>query len=694
MHRSLGLLLLPVLAAAAWSAAPPSPPLAAGRAALQGLPLRFEANQGQWSSEVRYLARGGNVKIALTGRGPSLRLPGSGRVDLLLEGAASPRIEPLEPLAARTDYFVGDRSAWHTGIASYARVRYQQIYPGIDVVYYGNQNRLEYDFLLAPRANPDSIRMRFRGADRLHITPQGDLEVSSGGTTVVEKRPVVRQGALAVDGRYVLLARDVAAFRIGSYDRSRPLVIDPLLVYSTYMGGAANDQVTAVKLGPNGLLYVAGSTNNSDMPYINGAYSNVNVGVTNVFVTILDTSAAGGFRPVYFSYLGGQRIDVPTALTLDSQGNVYVTGNTTSPGFPMVGNSVMTTNGSNLTEAFMFVLNPSGYGQVSLLYSTFLGGTQGNTFGNAIDVDQAGNIFVVGTTLAGDFPITANAYQTGLWGGQDAFLIEINTGTTTPIYSTFLGGELDDDGRGVAVAPNGLVYLAASTESTEFPMAGYSYQGSPVGNYDLVLAVLDPSQFGGESLVYATYFGGSDSEEVRAMAVDPEGNLLLTGYTLSSDFPVTSDAAQPTYGGNGDIFIAVVNPFDPRFLLYSTYLGGSDCEVGYAIGSDAQSNLYVTGYTLSPDLPVTANAPQRAWPQGVDIVAAKVVPHVAGLGGFGYVTYFGGPSINSGQALAVAADGTLYVGGFTGGVLTTTTNAFQGAFGGGVQDGFLFVLSQ
>jgi hypothetical protein len=705
MYRSLGSLSLLALAVGCLDAAPPAPTLAAARAALQGLPLRFEANQGQWSPDVRYLARSGGVKVALTDRGPSVGLPGAGRVDLVLEGAAPPRIQPLEPLAARTDYFVGERSNWHTGVTSYARVRYAQVYRGIDAIYYGSQGRLEYDFLLAPGADAGSIRMRFRGADRLRITSAGDLEVQAGDATLIEKRPAVRQGDVAVAGRYVLLSHDVAAFRVGRYDRTRPLVIDPLLVYSTYMGGAADDQINAVKLTANGMLYVTGSTNNSDMPYINGAYSNVSVGVTNIFVTILDTSAAGGFRPTYFSYIGGSAVDIPLAMVLDAQGNVYIAGTTQSANFPMVGNSLLstyptvptsisTTITTVLTEGFVLELNPAGYGEVSLLYSTFLGGTEGNTYANAIDLDQAGNIYVVGTTLAGDFPVTGNAYQTGLWGGQDTFLTEFSTSTATPFYSTLLGGELDDDGRAVAVAPNGLVYMAASTESTEFPMAGFSYSGNLTGGYDLIVAVLDPSQFGTESLIYATYLGGSASEEVRGMAVDASGNLLLTGYTLSSDFPVTPDAAQPTYGGNGDIFVAVVNPFNPQFLLYSTYLGGSDAEVGYAIGADAQNNIYVTGYTLSTDLPTTPNAPQRFYPGGVDIVAAKVIPHVAGPSGFGYVTYFGGASINSGQTLAVAPDGTLYVAGFTGGVLTTTSNAVQGGYGGGVKDGFLLVLSQ
>ena len=705
MYRSLGLLSLLALAVGCLNAAPPAASLAAARAALGALPLRFEANQGQWSPDVRYLARSGGVKVALTDRGPSVGLPGAGRVDLVLEGAAAPRIEALEPLAARTDYFIGPRSNWHTGVTSYARVRYSQVYRGIDTVYYGNQGRLEYDFLLAPGADAGAIRMRFRGADRLRITPAGDLEVEAGGATLIEKRPAVRQGDVAIAGRYVLLARDLAAFRVGRYDRTRPLVIDPLLVYSTYIGGSGDDQVNAVRLTANGLLYVTGSTNSGNMPFINGAYSNAPLpGATNIFLAILDTSAAGGFQPTYFGYIGGSTADIPLAMVLDAQGDVYLTGTTTSLDFPMVGNSILATfptistsgviaNTTGLTQAFVLELNPALYGEVSLLYTTFLGGTQGNTSGNAIDLDQAGNIYVVGTTLTGDFPVTPNAYQTSLWGGQDTFLIEFNTSTAAPFYATFLGGELDDDGRAVAVAPNGLVYMAASTESTEFPMAGFSYQGSPVGGYDLIVAVLDPTQFGTESLIYSTYLGGSASEEVRGMAVDGNGNLLLTGYTLSSDFPVTPDAAQPAYGGNGDIFVCVVNPFTPQFLLYSTFLGGSDADVGYGIGVDAQNNIYVTGYTLSADLPVTPNAPEPLYPQGVDIVAAKVIPHVAGPNGFGYVTYFGGASINSGQALAVAPDGTLYVAGFTGGVLTTTSNAALGSYGGGITDGFLFVLS-
>jgi hypothetical protein len=498
----------------------------------------------------------------------------------------------------------------------------------------------------------------------------------------------------------------VAAFRLGRYDHSRALVIDPFLVYSTYIGGSGNDNVTAVRLTPGGLLYVTGSTDSTNMPYINGAYANQiwNSASTNVFLAILDTTAAGGYQPTYFGYIGGYGTDTPLAMTVDAQGIAYISGTTTSTTFPMVGNSLYptfpvpatassTTTSNGLTQTFIMKLNPALYGEVSLMYSTFLGGTLANTYGNAIDLDGAGNIYVVGTTLSGDFPVTPSAYQNTLWGGQDTFLTVFSTNSATPLYSTFLGGEMDDDGRGVAVAANGLVYMAATTSSTEFPMAGYSYQGNSAGGYDVILAVLDPTQFGTESLIYATYLGGSASEEVRGMAVDGNGNVLLTGYTLSSDFPVTADAAQPANGGNGDIFVAVVNPFTPQFLLYSTFLGGSDSEVGYGIGADAQNNLYVTGYTLSTDLPVTPNAPLPVNSGGVEIVAAKIVPHVAGPSGFGYVTYFGGQSISSGQTLAVAPDGTLYFAGFTGGDITITGDAAQGGYGGGITDGFLVVFT-
>jgi hypothetical protein len=225
-------------------------------------------------------------------------------------------------------------------------------------------------------------------------------------------------------------------------------------------------------------------------------------------------------------------------------------------------------------------------------------------------------------------------------------------------------------------------------------MAGYSYQNVRLGPVDMVLGLMDLTQSGTNSLVYATYFGGSDMDEARAIAVDPKGNLIVTGYTMSSDFPVTGDSVQSVYGGNGDAFVAVVNPAVPGFVLYSTYLGGSDGDVGYAVASDAAGYIYVTGYTLSGDFPTTTNAPQQQWGQGIDVFVTKLKRGVAGQAGLQYSTYLGDENVNVGRGLAVAPDGTAYVAGSTEGVWPVWPNPSQGTYGGGSSDGFVLVLSK
>ena len=229
---------------------------------------------------------------------------------------------------------VGPRTQWHTGIANYARVRYQSVYPGIDVVYYGNQNQLEYDFVLAPGANPDAIRLNFRGDVHVSLTPAGDLALDSNGTQILQKAPVIYQDNRRIKGRYTLLAHNQVGFRLDRYDRTRPLVIDPILVYCTYMGSSGTDRVTAMKMGPNGLLYVTGSTNTGEMLYIDGAYDNFNDGLTDVFLAIIDTTANGNFALKYFSYYGGSNNDTPLALDVDSKGVAYIAGSTTSVDLP------------------------------------------------------------------------------------------------------------------------------------------------------------------------------------------------------------------------------------------------------------------------------------------------------------------------------------------------------------------------
>ena len=274
------------------------------------LPLRFEQNGGQWDPAVRFTARSKGSNLQLTAHGPAFQV-GSSRVEIgLAHGNPSPVIEPLDRLPATTNYMVGPRSQWRTGIANFARVRYQGVYPGIDVVYYGNQNQLEYDFVLAPGANPDAIRLNFKGDVKVSLTPAGDLALDSNDSQILQKAPVIYQDKRPIKGRYTLLAHNQVGFRLARYDRTRPLVIDPILVYCTYMGSSGADRVTAMKMGPKGQLYITGSTNTGEMQYIDGAYNNFSAGLTDIFLAIVDTTANGNFALKYFSYLGGGNVDI------------------------------------------------------------------------------------------------------------------------------------------------------------------------------------------------------------------------------------------------------------------------------------------------------------------------------------------------------------------------------------------------
>ncbi|HXB69212.1 MAG TPA: SBBP repeat-containing protein [Candidatus Acidoferrales bacterium] len=686
--------------------------VARAQAALAQLPLRFEENRGQWSSAVRYAARAGGYTLQLSADGAALAMPGAEHVDaervemVLVKANPAAEIVGLDRMPARTDYFVGSRQHWRTGVANYPRVQYRGVYPGIDVVYYGNQRSLEYDFVVQPGADPRAIRLQFRGgakaADakvKVNVTAEGDLALDLNGQRILQKKPLVYQdtagGRRLVAGRYALVGRNEVALRLGDYDRTRTLVIDPVLVYCTYLGSSGADQITAMKLDSKGLLYITGSTTTGEIPFVNGAYNNNNAGLTDIFLAIVNTATADrSFPLVYFSYLGGAALDIPLGIDVDSKGVVYLTGTTTSTDFPVVGNSIANTGSGTEQQAFVSVIDPSQYGGVSLTYSTYLGGTTGTNAGRGIAVGPNGHIYVIGTTASTDFPVTTSAYAQVLFGPRDAFLCQLDPNSTSLVYSTYLGGELDDDGRSIAVGSNGLVYFAATTDSLQFPMEGPGFrQTQQQGVIGIIIGVMDMSQFGEPSLVYSTYFGGNavgDVSEARKIVLDSKNRVMVTGYTLSSAFPTTPDAIQLRAGGNGDVFVSIVNPSDPpRFLVYSTYLGGSQGEVAYDLAGDAAGNIYVTGYTLSPDFPVKS-APQAAWGNGTNLFIAKIQPGTAGQTGLLFSTYFGAAGVYVGNGIAVGPDGSVYTAGYSTVGLPSSANG--NGFAGGVSDGFLIVI--
>jgi hypothetical protein len=685
MHRKFGLFSLVCCAATLCAAAPTEPAVPQAQSTLARLPLRFEENRGQWDPAVRFAARSGGATLQLTSRGPAFQV-GASHVEIgLVHGNSSPEISPLDKMPAVTNYLIGARDQWHTGIGNYARVSYRNVYPGIDVVYYGNQNQLEYDFVLAPGANPDAIRLKFNGDVKVSLTPAGDLALRSSDAEILQKAPVIYQDGRQIKGRYTLVANNQVGFHLERYDRSRKLVIDPILVYCTYMGSSGADRVTALKLMPNGLLYVTGTTTTGEMPYIDGAYNNLSSGFTDIFLGIIDTN--NNFQLKYFSYLGGGNNDVPLALDVNATGVAFMGGSTNSTNFPVAGNSVQTTGAGSSVAGFVAVIDPALYGGDSLIYSTFLGGDTGNTSVNGLVIDSANFIYVIGTTRATDFPVTTSGYAQVLYGSQDAFLAKIDLSSSSMAYSTFLGGELTDEGRSIAVGTDGRVYFAAVTVSTQFPLEGPSFRQNLNGGEDIVVGMMDMTQSGTPSLIYSSYLGGSDIDEVRKISLDAKNNVILTGFTLSSDFPVTADAVQRNPQGNTDAFVSVVNPNNPPgFLVYSTYFGGTQGEVAYDVKAAANGNIYFTGYTLSDDL-FTVGAYQPFYGFGIDLFIAAIKPGTPGRAGIVYCTYGGATGTYVPSSLVLGADGSVYVAGYGNVGLPITTAGYAG----GITDGFILV---
>ena len=668
--------------------------LAAGvprtREALAALPLYFEANQGQWAPGVLFEARSGSYSVSLTRSGARVASAEGRRISVSFVNAnRRPLVRGTDPLASHSNYFVGPRKNWRTGVPHFGRVRYQGVYPGIDVVYYGSPKHLEYDLVLQPGADPGRIAIAFGGATRLELTPEGDLAVETAGARFVQKRPYIYQGTRQVDGRYRLLARNVAGIEVAAYDRSLPLTVDPVLVYSSLLGGQGADEVTAVKIDPAGMIYAAGYVTTGSLASTDGTTQNADS--SDAFVAKIDPTAAGGASIVYFSYLGGTKADVVTAMALDGSGNIYLTGTTYSSDYPTVGSAFQTSLGAGTErDAFVAKIQP---GRGDLVYSSFLGGKDIDE-GHGIDVDRAGKIYVTGTTRSSDFPTTSSGYATQIWEQQDSFVAKIDPDASPSlVYSTFLGGELSDDGRSIAVAPDGTVYVAGSTVSTLFPIeGGNSYRTSLQGGVDIFLAHMDLTKSGTASMPYSTYIGGSGLEEVRKIVVDAEGKVVLTGYTLSDDFPVTADALRPKPGGNGDAFVLRfdASAAPDAAVLYGTYFGGSGGDVAQDVAVDAKGVVYIAGYTLSADLPVTPDTIQPEYNNGVEAFVARLDLAARSTT---FCTYLGKDGIHVASAVAVGPDGTMVAGGLTPRQdVYATDGAVQPTYSGGLSDGFVVVI--
>ena len=708
------------------------------------LPLSFEINQGQTDSRVKFLSRGSGYSLFLTGDEAVLSLrksnsngkrqmakgknefqrspfdgPGS-----LLERPASfqfpvsnfqtpaanndPRttdallrmklvganshasVIGLEELPGKSNYFIGsDPKKWRTNVPNYAKVKYANVYPGVDLVYYGNQGQLEYDFVVSPGADPGRIALELAtGQSKIQnlkskIAKDGDLVAGTDDGEVTFHKPVIYQPATyneprttnkeLIEGKYMLAGNRVT-FEVANYDKTRPLVIDPVLAYSTYLGGSGGDGGSGIAVDASGNAYVTGNTFSSDFPTTAGAFqTSFGGGYGNAFVTKLN---AAGSALIYSTYLGGSGLDGGSNIVVDASGNVYVAGGTSSSDFPTTPGGFQTTcidcQPGGREDAFVTKLNAAGS---ALVYSTYLGE---DVFGpGGIAVDASGNAYMTGSTSSSNFPTTPGAFQTTFGGvGEDAFVTKLNAAGSALVYSTFLGS---GSASGVAVDASGNAYVTGSAGSG-FPTTPGAFQTTYGGGGDAFVTKLNAA---GSALVYSTYLGGSNADDGFGLAIDASGDAYVTGSTYSSDFPVTPGAFQTTFRGGRDVFITKLDAAGSA-LVYSTYLGGTgsgyDFTLGFGIVTDASGNAYVTGYTGSSDFPTSA--PVQATFGGLyDAFVTKLNATGSALL---YSTYLGGSDNDQGYGIALDASGNAYVTGetYSDSDFPITPFAFQAKRGG------------
>jgi uncharacterized protein (TIGR03437 family) len=643
------------------------------------IPLSFEPNRGQAPAQVQYLARGSFYTLYLARGETVLAAHDQSPLRTRLSGAnLSARITGEAPQASTSNYFVGkDSRKWHTSVPNYGRVRYVGVYPGIDLVYYGKDGHLEYDWIVAAGADPARIRMVFDSADQLRIDQDGDLVIPAVNSEYRHRRPIIYQ---EIAGERVLVAGMWAVhgkeglFQIGSYDHRKELVIDLPLIYSTYQGGNGLDYAYAIAVDSIGNTYVTGGTGSANFPTTGPLQSGLR-GAEDVFVTKINPSGSAKF---YSTYLGGGGMDEGKGISVDVQGNAYVTGSAGSIDFPTK-NAIQPIQGGS-GDAFLAKLNPAGS---ALVYSTYLGGNALDS-GSAIALDAAGNAYVVGTTFSPNFP-TRNPFQSAKGAQQDAFVAKINAAGSAWVYATYLGGNNVDEGNAIAVDAIGNAYVTGYTASTDFPLAS-PFRSSNTGSVDAFVTKLNPA---GSALVYSTYLGGSATDYGTAIAVDSSGSAYVTGVVTSEDFPL-ANPIDNTLGSHAvdDAFVAKFNPAGSA-LVYSTYLGGGGQDDPYALAIDQAGNVYVTGRTNSSDFPLTN--PIQTTRFAFDMFVTEI--NAAGSARL-FSTFIGGTGSESGRGIAVDRLGNIHVAGEGTSTDFPVVRALQGTNGGGTvpQDGLVLLL--
>lgn len=665
---------------------------------LSRLPLAFEKNIGQFDANVRFASRTPEFAMGLTSNGAILTLGGA-TASLRMVGGSPSEPEAVDRLPGETNYLIGDRSRWKTSVARYSQVRYQNVYPGIDITYYGSELKLEYDFVLQPGSDPSAIRLAYDGVDRIARNGKGDLILNIAGRQMIQRRPVAYQIAKGrralVSVQYQLHADSgLVGLRVGPYDRSRTLIIDPVLDYGTFLGGTGLDGANSVAVDAAGNAYIAGYTRSPNLPPSaqRSPFQQSIRGSGDAFIAKLNPAGNG---LVYLTYLGGTADDQAKSIAVDTAGNAYVCGVTTSADFPVKGPS--TSQLAGRTDGFLSVLNSAG---TDLNLSVYIGGA-GDDTAKALALDPQGNIYITGSTTSTAISfITLQTPQGFNAGGSDAFLIKLRASGSL-VYGTYFGGSRDENGNAIAVDAAGVAYVVGDTASTSLPgLSNKSFQTVRKGaTADAFLFTLSAD---GTSLTYSTYLGGSSNQSAYGVAL--LGNFVyVTGGTNSFDFPVAGAPIQDKNRGDYDAFVTAFTG-TPPVINFSTYLGGSGNDQGYAIVTDRIGNLFVAGYTSSPNFLQTLTNPRQAggntflvslgssaaWESVFASPTARFAPVLA--------TYFPASDPVNSVSLAVrrgpAAD-EIYIAGFgdSRGALPSSSSRPLYSFAGGASDAFVAKLA-
>ena len=568
------------------------------------LPVGFEQNIGQTDNSVKFTAKCKNYSVFIVEDGlvaiaPAGECAKTDVVRMQFVGLnATAHFEGEQPLSGVINRFIGnDPSKWISGIQRYERVRCIGIYSDIDAVFYFGDNGFEFDFVLRQGAHPENIGLRFDERQEIFEDCNGNLRISVGAKSLSVLKPKVKQMAggfqQEIPSAYEVVSDGVVRVKLGAYDPEADLIIDPAMVFSTYLGGmeqAFGEGAYGAALDNEGNTYVIGYTGALDFPTKNAIQATL-AGTVNVFLSKIKR---GGQELEYSTYLGGSSTDFGTGIALDQHSNVYLTGYTTSKDFPVI--NAFQSSLAGTQNGFVTKINPNGN---DILYSTYLGGSSTDA-ANGIAVDISGSVYVTGSTDSADFPMK-NAIEPTLQGQTDAFITKLSSAGNTLIYSTYLGGSMADAGSAIALGSDGSTYITGYTYSPDMPVKN-AFQpklNNQQGIRDAFVAKLNSA---GDDIDYCTYLGGSADDIGSAIAVNEHGSAFVVGTTFSADFPIYS-ALQSNLLGTANCFITKFDT-NGQTLLFSTYLGGSEYDYGSAIALDRQGDVIIAGSTSSADFPV------------------------------------------------------------------------------------------